>query len=73
MKNIDLFRIPVPSFNFKSEDSIRTIPGAFISTIIGVTVFLYSMVKVIEIFDPNPMIAKYQQEVYYTKDSVLDF
>jgi len=47
MKSFDMFEVPIPAFNFKADESIKTTFGAAVSYILAVTVFLYATIKTI--------------------------
>ena len=74
MKNLDLFQVPLPTFNLKAEESIKTSCGAAASMIIFVTLLLYGTIKTIQLIDKqNPSIAKYEQEVDFKQGDLFDF
>ena len=74
MQNLDLFQIPIPAFNVKAEESIKTLCGAATSMIILVTLFYYGLVKTIQLIDKsNVQIAKYEQGAESTVAVPFDY
>ena len=73
MKNFDLFGEPVPSFNVKGEDTVKTKVGAFVSMMIFVTVVYYGLLKSIQLeARGNPSIATYPIETVFDKDNPIN-
>ena len=74
MQNLDLFQIPIPAFNVKAEESVKTLCGAATSMIILVTLFYYGLVKTIQLIDKsNVQIAKYEQGAESTVAVPFDY
>ena len=63
MKRFDIFGQPLPSFNIKGEDVIRTKIGAAVSMMVLVIVLYYGAIKSFHLVTKhNPIIASYVED-----------
>ena len=73
MKNFDHFAEPVPTFNVKGEETIKTKVGAFVSMMILVAVFYYGLLKSIDLESRgNPSIATYPITTVFDKENPIN-
>ena len=73
MMSLDKFSDPVPSFNFKGDQSIKTNVGAFFSIIISIVVLYYALLKFIHLQQGhNPMIATFPVETKFDVNNPIN-
>ena len=73
MMALDKFSDPVPSFNFKGDQTIKTGLGAFCSILISIIVLYYSLLKFIQLQErQNPNIASFPVESKFDIDNPLN-
>ena len=73
MIQLDKFSDTVPSFNFKGDQKIKTILGAFCSVMISITVLYYALLKFIQLEQgQNPTIAAYPVEARFDAQNPIN-
>ena len=66
IKRFDMLAKPIPTFNVKGEETIKTNLGAFMSMVIAITVMYYSALKFVQLYTRhNPAISTYPIDRVY--------
>ena len=64
LKGLDLFAAPLPQFNVRGEQDVKTHIGGFVSLLMMTVTFIFAMMKLQNLFDfKNPAIAIFKQEI----------
>ena len=74
LKRIDLFGMPLPSFNIKGEEKTRTNCGAFLTMLLVSIVVLYASIKSVQLQSrSNPIISAFEQSSDWTAENPINF
>ena len=64
LESFDSFGEPVPGFNIKGQDSVKTRIGGVLTLIISATVLLYAVVKFTHLYTKhNPLFSSYLVDI----------
>ena len=70
---IDLFKLPIPSFNVRGRETIGTWPGAVASFCIFFVLILYGALKLSQLMSrANPNISAYVEKNFFDSSEILN-
>ena len=73
MKNLDMFHIPIPGFNFNGRDYLRTGAGGIITFFIFYVSILFATLKFTHLISKhNPQVTTFVNPNAYSYDDVFD-
>ena len=73
LKNLDMFHVPIPGFNFNGREYLRTGAGGIISFIICYVTMLFAALKLSHLISKhNPQINTFVNPNAYNYDDVFN-
>jgi len=74
LKQLDLFEVPLPAFNLRGQESIRTSAGGIVSLVIMLVTFMFASIKMMHLLSRyNPNVSYFVMQDNFEPDYEFNF